>query len=86
MDPDYLLLIEDDEGLREAFEVTLSMAGISFQSATNSEAAIDILSTRPGCRAVISDIRLPGMSGLTCLRVINRSWPGLPGQKMKGVG
>jgi len=78
MDPDYLLLIEDDEGLREAFEVTLSMAGISFQSATNSEAAIDILSTRPGCRAVISDIRLPGMSGLTCLRVINRSWPGLP--------
>lgn len=78
MDADYLLLIEDDEALREAFEVTLSMAAISFRSAASGEAAIDILATRPGCRAVISDIRLPGMSGLACLGVINRSWPGLP--------
>lgn len=78
MEQDYLLLIEDDEGLREAFEVTLSMASINFKSTSSAEAALSILRSTPGCKAVISDIRLPGMSGIDCLGVINRSWPGLP--------
>jgi two-component system response regulator FixJ len=61
-----VLVVEDDDGMREAIESLLDAAGISNTAYASAEAllaggAID----RASC--VVSDIKLPAMSGLELL-------------------
>ena len=72
-----LLLVEDDPALRQALETTLSLKAIAFESAPNAESAIARLREGNWC-AVVSDIRLPAMSGLELLIQIRRELPDLP--------
>lgn len=68
---DWVLVIEDDEGMREAIESLLGAAGVPAASYASAEA---LLAAGPLLRArcIVSDVRLPAMSGLellTALRV-----------------
>jgi two-component system response regulator FlrC len=65
-EPIEVLLVEDDAALRDALQVTLELEGVSFRVAANAEVALDTL-RRVKPALVISDIRLPGLSGLDLL-------------------
>jgi len=61
-----ILLVEDDPSLREALEVTLAMEDIPYVSADCAEDALRRLN-QASYSAIVSDIRLPGLSGLDLL-------------------
>lgn len=65
-----VLLIDDDEAMRRSTEQALDLAGFTVQPFASAEAALALLG--PGfAGAVVSDIRMPGMDGMTLLeRVI----------------
>lgn len=69
-----VLLVDDEPAIRKMMGVMLSQAGISNQSAASAAEALSIL---PGASfsAVISDLRMPGMSGLELLAEVHRKYP-----------
>ncbi|MBI4774527.1 MAG: sigma-54-dependent Fis family transcriptional regulator [Deltaproteobacteria bacterium] len=72
-----ILIIDDDPQLRYSFEKLLSRKGHKVQTAPTGEAGIDMIrSMNPDL--VISDVRLPGMSGLELFRAVHGIWPKLP--------
>jgi two-component system response regulator GlrR len=59
-----ILLVDDDEGLLRLLSLRLESAGYEVQTATSGEAAlVQIALSRP--QAVITDLRMEGMDGLT---------------------
>ncbi len=61
-----VLLIDDDEAMRRSTEQALELAGFTVQSFRSADQALSVLS--PGFNgAVISDIRMPGMDGMSLL-------------------
>jgi FixJ family two-component response regulator len=63
-------VIEDDESYRVALERLLKSAGLSAQSFGSAEAFLDSgQQHKTGC--LISDIRMPGMSGLELQSKLN---------------
>ena len=77
--PYHLYLVEDHPVVREAYaclldgEQDLTLCG----QAETAEAALEALAVRP-CDLVVTDVRLPGMSGIDLLRRIRQRWPRLP--------
>jgi DNA-binding NtrC family response regulator len=62
-----ILLIDDDPGVRDSMERTLRAAGYGVQSAASGEEGFEL--ARGGAFDVIlSDMRMPGISGLDILR------------------
>jgi FixJ family two-component response regulator len=65
-----VVVIEDDESYRAAVERLLKSAGLSVQSFGSAEAFLDSgRQQESGC--LISDIRMPGMSGLDLQSKLN---------------
>lgn len=72
-----VLLIDDDEAMRRSTEQALELADFSVQSFPSAEAALPLIG--PGFTgAVISDIRMPGMDGMTLLERLTLSDRDLP--------
>ena len=70
-------VVDDDKSIRWVLEKALDQANIATESFDTAEALMQRLaSTQPD--AIISDIRMPGMDGLTLLSHINDSHPELP--------
>jgi FixJ family two-component response regulator len=57
-----VILVEDDDGLRQAVERLLVAAGYEVESFSSAEAFLDS-PARSGVACLIADVRLPGMSG-----------------------
>ena len=71
-----VLVVEDDDGMREAIERLLNAAG--FTTAVYGSAE-ELLAVGPvgGDACVVSDLKLPAMSGLELLAELRRhSWRG----------
>lgn len=62
-----VLLVEDDEALREVLEDALQEAGHRVTQARNGQEALEIL-TREGKWVVLLDMMLPQVSGLEVIR------------------
>jgi len=72
-----LLIVDDDHGQRSLLETFLRAQGFRTQSAASGEAALQLLAE--GTFAMmISDVRMPGMSGLEMLRRVRQTHPALP--------
>lgn len=70
-------IVDDDKSIRWVLEKALSQADISTQSFKDAESLLARLdSDRPD--AIVSDIRMPGMDGLSLLSHINERHPNLP--------
>jgi FixJ family two-component response regulator len=66
-----VFIVEDDEGMREAIEQLLSVAGFRTVVYGSAEAYLnEAVTENPLC--VISDINLPAMSGLDLLTELGR--------------
>ncbi len=72
-------IVDDDRSIRWVLEKALSRENIShesFSSATEALAALASVSTPP--RVLLSDIRMPGESGLDLLEQVKTTHPDLP--------
>ncbi len=80
-----ILVVEDDAGLREALIDTLKLSGYQCVEAESGEDALLTLKEK-SVDLVVSDVQMGGMSGLTLLNSIKRSWPNLPVLIMTAYG
>lgn len=72
-----VLIVEDDEGLREALVDTLALAGYEWLEADCAEDALLKLKNH-SVDIVVSDVQMAGMGGLALLRTLKANWPNLP--------
>jgi CheY-like chemotaxis protein len=70
-----VLVVEDHAGLRELVRLFLRSAGHDVVAAGSGEQALMRLAAA-GVDLVLSDVEMPGMSGLELVRVVRRRWPG----------
>ncbi|HEX7359555.1 MAG TPA: sigma-54 dependent transcriptional regulator [Bryobacteraceae bacterium] len=69
-----ILVVDDDESLRRVTEVQLEQAGFQTQTAADGSEALAALQKAPS-QLVITDLKMPGMSGLELLRRIRAEYP-----------
>jgi len=76
-DKDQIWVVDDDRSIRWVLEKALQQSGLSVRSFETGEAALGALSrSQPG--VLITDIRMPGLSGLELLNQAHDRWPDLP--------
>src|SRR5256886_10371144 len=68
-DPAMLLIADDDPGLRESLERTLTREGYRVILASDGNAALERLQAG-GVDLVLTDLKMPGLSGIELLRAV----------------
>ena len=74
-------IVDDDQSIRFVLEKALLREGLPTRSFTNPRevlAALDIATDGDGPQILVSDIRMPGGSGLDLLEQVKTRLPGLP--------
>lgn len=67
-----VLVVEDEDSIREMVALNLKMAGWEVLEAPSAERALELLHKSPPCDAALLDIMLPGMDGLSLCETIRR--------------
>jgi DNA-binding NtrC family response regulator len=67
MNPPRILIVDDDPGQRSLLDSYLRSQGFQTITAESGERALEVLRTEP-VAMMISDVRMPGLSGLETLR------------------
>jgi two-component system response regulator FlrC len=80
-----VLLVEDDDALREALAETLELEDIDVLVAADGRSALEIAG-RESLSLVVSDIQMPGWDGLELLRRLRRRHAELPVMLMTAFG
>src|SRR3954468_12810169 len=70
-------VIDDDRSIRWVFEKALTREGIPFKTFAQATEALDALSGGAP-QVLVSDIRMPGTSGLDLLQTVKERYPNLP--------
>jgi two-component system nitrogen regulation response regulator GlnG len=70
-------VIDDDRSIRWVFEKALAREGIPYKTFAAAQEALDALE-KGAPQVLVSDIRMPGASGLELLQSIKQRHPGLP--------
>lgn len=73
----HILLVDDDDQLRDSFYNLLSMEGHEVRAAASGEAAL-VMAEENLPDAVIMDVRMPGIDGLSTLKQLRKREPRLP--------
>ncbi|ABS27763.1 ATP-binding protein [Anaeromyxobacter sp. Fw109-5] len=69
-----LLVVEDDEHVRRALLRVLRRSRCRVLEACEAHGALRVLEREP-VQAIVSDHRMPGMTGIELLRVVKERWP-----------
>lgn len=72
-----ILVVDDESSIRQALRVTLGNIGFGVAEAATGEEAIALIRGEH-YDAVLLDMNMPGMGGMTACREIRRLSPGLP--------
>ncbi|HCY63812.1 MAG TPA: nitrogen regulation protein NR(I) [Oxalobacteraceae bacterium] len=70
-------IVDDDESIRWVLEKALARENLATRSFANAREAMDALKTGTP-QVLVSDIRMPGETGLELLQTVKASHPGLP--------
>jgi two-component system nitrogen regulation response regulator GlnG len=70
-------IVDDDRSIRWVIEKALSREGIAFNSFSSAQDALDALSGEAP-EVLVSDIRMPGRSGLELLQAVKQRHPAVP--------
>jgi len=73
--PHRILVVDDEEEVRDILAETLEEFGYAVATAGSGEEALRSLTGSCGFSMVITDVRMPGMSGLELSAEIRRRWP-----------
>ena len=71
-------IVDDDRSIRWVLEKALGREGIACQSFGAADEAMSALAKGQHPRVLVSDIRMPGASGLDLLRQVKQDYPDLP--------
>ena len=82
---DLVQIIDDDDALRDSLTFLLSSAGIEAKSYDSAGAYLDD-PQRGAAGCIITDVRMPGMSGIDLLRKLKSDGVSLPVIVMTGHG
>ncbi len=74
MDEKRILVVDDQEVIREMFKTAFERAGHTVLTSGSAEEALDIMSKTP-CSVLFLDLDLPGMNGIELCRIVRQKWP-----------
>lgn len=72
-----ILVVDDEQSMRDFLKILLQKEGYTVDTGNNADSALDILE-KSSYDLIISDIRMPGMSGLEMLGIIKEKYPNMP--------
>ena len=72
-----ILVVDDERSMRDFLKILLTKEGHQVATAPNGTEALAHLQNN-SCDLVITDIRMPGMSGLQLLEAVKEDYPDLP--------
>jgi two-component system response regulator FixJ len=86
MQPDPVIyVIDDDDAVRQSLEFLLKTSGMTVRGFESAKAFLDILpQIRSGC--IITDVRMPGISGIDLLRKVKQAGIDIPVVVITGHG
>jgi len=76
-----IMVVEDEESVREAIKMQLESAHYNVLEAENGEEAIKVLQSGSNlvhCGLILCDIRMPKVNGLECIAYFREQAPGIP--------
>ena len=80
-----VLVVDDDKAVRAALRVNLEKAGLDVRLASTAEEALQVLHDHP-VDIVLTDVKMPGASGLELLQEVKSRWPDVQVVVMTGQG
>jgi CheY-like chemotaxis protein len=69
-----LLVVDDEEVMRDILSETLSGAGCEVRAAESAEEALELMQKDP-VWVLFVDLKLPGMNGAEFCRKVRQEWP-----------
>jgi two-component system cell cycle sensor histidine kinase/response regulator CckA len=72
-----VLVVEDDAAVRRVITQTLARAGLRVRAAIDGAQALELLELGPVPDLVVTDVRMPRVSGPELVREARGRWPGL---------
>jgi DNA-binding NtrC family response regulator len=72
-----ILVVDDDDPIRESIRLALELAGIDVTMAESGERAQEVCAATTFDGAIV-DLLMPGMSGIDTIRALRARDPGLP--------
>src|SRR4051812_46219204 len=83
--PASVLIVDDEKNILLTLSQSLQLAGYRTEQASSGQVALDVVSARP-VDAVLMDVKMPDMDGLTALARLHELKPELPVIMMSGHG
>ena len=83
--PASVLIVDDEKNILLTLSQSLQLAGYRTELASSGQVALDVVSARP-VDAVLMDVKMPDMDGLTALGRLHEMKPELPVIMMSGHG
>ncbi|MFY0524436.1 sigma-54-dependent transcriptional regulator [Archangium gephyra] len=83
--PSTVLIVDDEKNILLTLQTSLQLAGYRTELAASGQVALDVVSARP-VDAVLMDVKMPDMDGLTALARLMELRPELPVIMMSGHG
>ncbi len=80
-----VLVVEDEASVREMIEVSLQTAGMEVHAAADGRAALTALDEGFVPQVLLTDLSMPGMSGIDVILSARERLPGLPAVLLSGL-
>jgi len=80
-----ILVVDDDKAVRSMLQVNLGKRGMHVTLAEQPEQALRLLRAEP-YDLLLTDVRMPGSTGLELLERARAAWPDMPAVVMTGYG
>ncbi len=72
-----ILVVDDDPNILQLLEARLCLTGFTVWTATDGRQALEKMAEHD-VDLVLSDVKMPGLSGKELLKEVTESWPGIP--------
>ncbi len=69
-----VLIVDDEKGMRSCLKSCITMFGYEVSTAENGKKALEIIENSQGIDAIITDINMPEMDGLSLIKEIYKKY------------
>ena len=80
-----ILIIDDEEDIRDALQMVLESSGYSVKVASDGNEGVELQRKEPA-EAIITDIIMPGKDGVSTIKVLREEFPGVKIIAISGGG
>ncbi|MBF0477943.1 MAG: response regulator [Candidatus Omnitrophica bacterium] len=82
----YVLLVDDEDPIRESLEELLTACGFKVYNGNCVDNAIKVLEKQDDIEAIVSDLKMPGKTGIDLLHYLNENNRQIPVIFLTGYG